>query len=132
MRSCPSAAAFAVSQYSPWSAANEASVAAAGASGSAAPKIDSEGELPLELAAAGREHAGAVLLGGRPELRQQPGLPDAGRSLDESEPALAPRRLGQGGPKRLELAIALQQELCPSGVRHGGNPKYGDVSVYLP
>jgi hypothetical protein len=81
---------------------------------------DSEGEVPLELAAAGGEHAGAVLLGGRPELRQQPGLPDAGRSLDESEPALAARRLGQGGPKRFELAIALQQELCPSGVRHGG------------
>ena len=119
-------------------------MAAAGASGTAAPKIglgggrgagqpafagrlvaqgrleelpdDPERKLALELAAASGEHASAVLLGRRPQLGEEPALPDPGRPLDESEPALTVRRLGERRAKRLELTIALQQELCPSGV----------------
>ena len=131
-------------------------MAAAGESGTAAPKIglgggrgagqpafagglvaegrleelpdDPERKLALELAAASGEHASAVLLGRRPQLGQEPALPDPGRPLDESEPALTVRRLGERRAKRLELTIALQQELCPSGVRHGAHPMDGPLA----
>ena len=86
---------------------------------------DPERELPLELAAARGEHPEALLLGRRPELGEEPALPDAGGALDQREPALAIDGLGQRGAQRLELAIALEEQLCPSGVRHAAHPRSG-------
>ena len=79
---------------------------------------DAERELPLELAAARGEHPEALLLGRRAELGEEPALPDAGGALDEREPALAIGGLGERGAQRLELAIALEEQLCPCGVWH--------------
>jgi hypothetical protein len=86
-----------------------------------------ERELPLELAPARREHPEPVLLGSRAELGEEPALADPGRTLDEREPALAIGRVRERGPKRLELAIALEERLCPSCVRHAAHPRSGTV-----
>lgn len=42
-----------------------------------------EGEIPLELGAAGREHSQAGALCGLAGGRQKPGLADPGRALDD-------------------------------------------------
>ena len=40
-------------------------------------------------------------------------------TLDQREPALAAHGLGQRGAQRLELAVALEEQLCRAGVGIG-------------
>jgi hypothetical protein len=79
---------------------------------------DAEGKLALELAGARRQHAHVLLLGGGPQLGEQPALPDPGRSLDQSQAASAARRVPQHGAERFELAVAFEEQLAGRGVAH--------------
>jgi hypothetical protein len=83
---------------------------------------DAEGELALELAAARGEHAHVLHLGGRAQLGEQPALPDPGRTLDQREPAVAVRGVIERSAKRFKLAVALEEQLCPSRVGHVTRP----------
>jgi hypothetical protein len=54
---------------------------------------------PVELAAARGEHAHVLILSGPPQFREQPALPNAGRTLDKSEPTTPTRGILKRRPK---------------------------------
>jgi hypothetical protein len=70
---------------------------------------DAEGELLLEVGAAGDEHLEAGLRRERARLGDQSRLPHPGTALDRHDPARARGRRGDDGVQRRELGLALEQ-----------------------
>jgi hypothetical protein len=79
---------------------------------------DAVGELALELADAGGEHAQPGAGRAHAQVGEQPGLADPRRPLDEDEPALPGRRGGDHLVERRQLGVALEErhDATPSAV----------------
>jgi len=70
---------------------------------------DAVGELPLQLAAAGRQHLHPSPPGPLAGRREQARLADAGGTLDDDQAASTPPGSTDGVVERLQLGLALQQ-----------------------
>ena len=69
-----------------------------------------ERELVLELVSAGGKHPHSCLRRGLARLRQQRGLADAGRALDDHEPTRAIARVGDRRTQQAQLLCAFEQQ----------------------
>ncbi len=92
-----------------------------------------EPERALQLAAPGGQHQGALRLGQAPHLLQQPALPDAGRAVDQGQPALTIDGVGQGATQHAQLAVAPDHQVgcCRPWVAAAG-PRAGYAGRGLP
>ena len=70
---------------------------------------DAERELPLELAAARRQHAEPRGLRDRPRLGEQAGLADPGAALDRCEPPVPVARGVEERAQRGDVGLALEE-----------------------
>ena len=81
---------------------------------------DAEGEIDLELAAAGRVDAESCLDRPLPDRAEQCALADPSRSLDRDRTAVAALDRVESAPGRLEFGLALNQSLDPTIRDHAG------------
>ncbi len=70
---------------------------------------DAEGEVPLQLAAAGRENGEPPLHGQRPRRAQEARLPRTRDALDDDEPAHPGGRRVEGPRDGRQLGLALEE-----------------------